>query len=317
MDDTTPSLFHPGERAVHARLDIADRMTWAARRMVRVEMPDYYDAFFAQLPWLFVGAVDTRGRPWASVLAGIPGFVRAPDARTIRIAARPLPGDPLAEILAVGAPLGLLGLEFPTRRRNRANGRITRIDDAGFNVRVDQNCGNCPKYIQSRDVVPAAARTPPATPRIESLSVLDDDARALVARADTCFVASHAPAGDDRPPGSDVSHRGGRAGFVRVEPSGALRVPDFAGNHLFMTLGNLVIHPYAGVLFPDFETGDLLMLTGRAEILWNPADVAGFDGAERGWRLHPEAGVWLRGAMPLACTFRDWSPATLETGHWP
>ena len=115
---------------------------------------------------------------------------------------------------------------------------------------------------------------------------------------------------------TDVSHRGGRAGFVRVEADGSLLVPDFLGNNLFMTLGNLQVYPRAGVLFIDFVHGDLLMLSGAAEIVWEGESLQAFDGAERAWRLRPVAGVRLRDALPLRWTFRDWSPASLSTGYW-
>src|SRR3546814_14766932 len=71
-----------------------------------------------------------------------------------------------------------------------------------------------------------------------------------------------------REQGADVSHRGGRPGFVRVtEDDGrsVLTIPDFSGNQFFNTLGNIAINPRAGLLFVDFATGDLLTLTGRSE----------------------------------------------------
>ena len=83
-----------------------------------------------------------------------------------------------------------------------------------------------------------------------------------------------------------------------------------------MTLGNLQVYPRAGVLFMDFVQGDLLMLSGAAEIVWEDKSLAAFDGAERAWRLRPAAGVRLRDALPLQWTFRDWSPASLGTGCW-
>jgi ferredoxin-NADP reductase len=93
-------------------------------------------------------------------------------------------------------------------------------------------------------------------------------------------------------------------------------VPDFTGNFFFMTLGNLQLNPRAGVLFIDFETGDLLSLTGTAEVLWQGDDVQAFDGAERAWRFRVDAGWRLRDALPLRWALRDPAPHSLITGTW-
>ena len=114
------SPFHRGELEIQARLGIADRMADLGRRMIRDHMPDEHQELFARLPLLIVGTIDATCRPWASVLAGAPGFIRATDDRTLQVTARPIYGDPLGAALTEGAEIGLLGLEFDTRRRNRA-----------------------------------------------------------------------------------------------------------------------------------------------------------------------------------------------------
>lgn len=285
--------FHAGEVALHRRYGVADRLQALGARMIRDAMPDQHRAFFAALPMLALGSVDAQGRPWASLVAGAPGFLSSPDARTLRIGARPFPGDPLAAALSVGAPLAGLGLDPATRRRNRVNGRVAASDEDGFSLSVEQSFGNCPQYIAPRIAAPAEAR---AEPVAERLATLDAEALATIAAADTLFVASVAPGSGDARLGADVSHRGGPPGFVRVGADGALTVPDYAGNRHFNTLGNLLLHPRAGLLFPDFATGDLLALTGAAEIVLDGPPVAALPGAERLWRLRPEAAVRLRGA---------------------
>jgi hypothetical protein len=89
--------------------------------------------------------------------------------------------------------------------------------------------------------------------------------RSLIERADTFFIASWHGEG-----GADASHRGGRPGFVRVLDDRTLAFADYPGNNMFNTLGNLVGHPRIGLLFIDFERGDLVQLTGRARIQWEP-----------------------------------------------
>jgi predicted pyridoxine 5'-phosphate oxidase superfamily flavin-nucleotide-binding protein len=309
--------FHAGERAIQARLGVLDRMHEVGRRVVRDHLPDQHREFYAQLPFVLVGSVDAAGRTWASVMAGEPGFLHSPDPNHLRIAAPPMAGDPLIEGLRPGAPLGLLGIELHTRRRNRMNGRVLRADKGDVLVTVEQTVGNCPKYIQGR--VHEWVRSPrDTTPRqTEALTRLDDAAAATIRAADTLFVATQAPADTSgRGHSADVSHRGGRSGFVRIDNDGTLLVPDFSGNLMFMTLGNLQLDPRVGVLFIDFATGDLLSLSGRAEVVWDDPALACFEGAERAWRFHVEAGWRFRDALPLRWQFRDWSPHSLQTGGW-
>lgn len=312
LNDTVERLgegapWHDGERAIQARLGLRERMDKIGARNIRRFMPDQHRTFFAQLPFLIVGSVDREGWPWASLLAGPPGFVQSPDPTALRIEAAPVAGDPLGAAIALGAPLGLLGIELPTRRRNRMNGRITALDTNGFTVSVDQSFGNCPQYIQRREYLWAA---PPArTPHAEPFAALDNEVLSLIEAADTCFVASAARAGEPTiPHGVDVSHRGGRPGFIRIGNDGALVIPDYAGNRFFNTLGNLLVNPRAGVLFLDFERNDLLQVTGRTEIVWDGPEVAAIPGAERLWRLRPSHGRWLRGALSVRFEFGDFSP---------
>jgi predicted pyridoxine 5'-phosphate oxidase superfamily flavin-nucleotide-binding protein len=312
--------FHAGEQAVHERLGIRERMVDVGQRVIRTAMPEQHQRFFEQIPFMLAGSVDATGRPWASMIVGRPAFVHAPDAKRLDFKARPIPGDPLAEGLAIGAQLGFLGIELHTRRRNRVNGHVVASDTEGFSVEVDQSVGNCPQYIQGREIQwvrEANDLMPRAT---EPLSRLDADARAFIERSDTLFIATQAPAVGDPDVksgrGTDVSHRGGRPGFVKIEDERTFLVPDFTGNFFFMTLGNLQLNPRAGVLFVDFETGDLLTLTGTAEVVWGGDELKAFDGAERAWRFRIEAGWRLRDALPLRWAFRELSPNSAITGTW-
>lgn len=269
-----------GERTVRARYGLDDRMERLAARMVAPAVSEDQQAFFATLPFVVVGAV-ADGTPWATVLAGLPGFVEAGETR-VRVRAVGAQRDPVRP--RPGDDVGLLGIDLGTRRRNRVNGSVVRADDRGFTLAVAQAFGNCPQYIHPRRARLVRAPGPVAT--ATTLATLDDTARAQLATADTCFVASWAGPGGG---GADVSHRGGPAGFVRVEGD-TLHIPDFAGNNLFMTLGNLVSHPRAGLVFPEFGTGGLLQVAGAVELVWEP---------ERAWRLHVEAAVRTQDALPL------------------
>lgn len=314
------SPFHAGEIQLHERVGVREAMARIGPRVIRDHMPDQHRDFFAQLPLLLVGSLDDQGRPWASPLAGAPGFLASPDPRRLTVAAAPLPGSPLARHLRPGAPLGLLGVELETRRRNRLNATVTEADADGFTVSVDESFGNCPKYIQVRH---HRAVPPPAIPPAATVfgARLPEAAESLIRAADTFFIASASPdpVGHDPRRGVDVSHRGGRPGFVRVtEEDGAsvLTVPDFAGNLHFRTLGNLAVNPGAGILVIDFATGNLLSLTGTAETVWDGPDLAAFAGAERLLRFRVTEGLWLPAALPLRWDGVEPSPALNHTGRW-
>jgi predicted pyridoxine 5'-phosphate oxidase superfamily flavin-nucleotide-binding protein len=268
--------FHVGERQAQVRAFGAPSPGGVG---IRSFMPDQHRLFFAQLPFLAVGTLDEAGAPAATLLTGAPGFVRSPDPRTLVIAAHA--DDPTGRRLVEGAPVGLLGIELPTRRRNRANGRIAAAGLAGITVAIEQSFGNCPQYIHVRDV----ASEPVPSGAIEAFEGFDAAARAQVAAADTFFVATASGGGVDHG-GCDVSHRGGPAGFVRVEGD-VLTIPDYRGNRFFNTLGNLLLEPRAALLFVDFAAGRLLHLQGTAEVLWDDDDLPG---AERAWRFRPERG---------------------------
>lgn len=283
---------------------------------IRDFMPDQHRDFFAQLPYLFVGAIDSNGWPLASLLTGRPGFVQSPNAITLLIAALPDGGDPTSEALAPDREIGLLGIDFSTRRRNRANGRIMSRDANGIRVAVAQSFGNCPQYIQLRTLVPPrdSPAKPPTHP-IESLPHLDAAAQEAIQRADTFFVASRSRVGRGAAYGADISHRGGRPGFIRVDGD-VLTVPDFRGNRYFNTLGNLIVEPRASLLFVDFDTGDILQLQGMAEIDWNAGAAQQIAGAERLWRFRVTRAWRRKAASSLRWAFVEYAPTTIQTGVW-
>ncbi|KQZ97982.1 pyridoxamine 5'-phosphate oxidase family protein [Achromobacter sp. Root565] len=307
---TGPSPWHAGEVQLQAHAGVAARIDMIGRKVIRDFMPDPHREFFAQLPFVVAGAVDAQGDPWAGILEGLPGFAVSPDPHTLRIAAMPDEDDPLRAGLGVGRPVGLLGIELHTRRRNRMNGRIAAWDGKRFDVTVAQSFGNCPQYIQSRDFFFSRSPSMRFAAALPERGGLDDAARALILASDTFFVASYAGVA------VDVSHRGGKPGFVRVDGD-VLTIPDFSGNRFFNTLGNLAANPVAGLLFIDFERGDLLQLTGRAEVILDSPDIAAFAGAERLWRVHVRRVVRRPGALALRWRFDAWSPTALATGRWP
>lgn len=319
-DVTTAATWHPGERALQASVGMVARMAEVGPRVIRDHMPDQHRMFFDQLPWLVVGALDDTGMPWASVLEGAPGFANSPDPRVLRVNAVPAAEDPLSACLRDGAALGLLGIELHTRRRNRMNGTAV-LRERGFDVAVMESFGNCPQYIQKRVLVATGERgddaghvqAPSVSSRASALSAAD---RALVERADTFFVASGVlPRHGADAARVDVSHRGGRQGFVKVEGD-RLTIPDFAGNRHFNTLGNLLLNPLAGLLFVDFDSGDLLQVGGDVELVLEGAELERFQGAERLWRVHVRTVVRRPSALAARWAFVEASPRIAATGRW-
>jgi predicted pyridoxine 5'-phosphate oxidase superfamily flavin-nucleotide-binding protein len=306
------AVWHAGERAAQERAGTAEHMAQVGPQVIRTFMQDQHRIFFAQIPFIVVGALDAEGQPWASILSGLPGFAHSPHPRRLEIAAAPAAGDALQDALRLGAPVGLLGIELPTRRRNRMNGFILAKDENGFAVEVEESFGNCPQYIQKRDYTAFSQESGTA----ESFDGLPPDAAALIRRADTMFVATAAPT-DDGDYRVDVSHRGGRPGFLGIDARGAIVVPDFRGNGFFQTIGNLTSYPKVGLVIPDFATGDLLQVAGDAEVVWDGPEVEAFPGAQRLWKVRPRHGHWLRGAFPLRFGAAELSPRSRAVGVYP
>ncbi|WP_223459070.1 MULTISPECIES: pyridoxamine 5'-phosphate oxidase family protein [unclassified Pseudomonas] len=304
------SPWHAGEKQLQAHVGVAERMETFGRKVIRSEMPDQHRTFYQQLPFMLYGAVDADGHPWASILEGEPGFAHSPEPGLLQFRSLPAVDDPAQ--MSDGSAIGLLGIELHTRRRNRINGHVRAMTTGGFGVTVDQSFGNCPQYIQLRQFR-SVPLTDPSTRAAQHFNELDDAAKAMIAEADTFFVASYVDVDGER--SVDVSHRGGQAGFVQVEGN-RLTVPDFAGNLHFNTLGNLLLNPRAGLLFIDFNSGDLLQLSGRTEIILEGPQVEAFQGAERLWTIDVEQVVRRPGALALRWRFDGVSPTSLLTGTW-
>jgi ferredoxin-NADP reductase/predicted pyridoxine 5'-phosphate oxidase superfamily flavin-nucleotide-binding protein len=306
--------FHAGELAIQERVGVREHMAGAAA-FIREYMPEQHRQFYGQLPFFFLGALDAAGQPWATMLAAEAGFVSSPDERTLHINGGMLAGDPLEGQLRAGDHVGGLGLEPTTRRRNRVNGEIVAADEDGLRIAVTQSFGNCPQYIQHRQ----HSAAPDDGHKVQVLRgvALSAADRELIARADTFFIATanmNEEAGRGR--GVDVSHRGGRPGFVRIDDERTLTSPEFVGNFFFNTLGNVNEYPRAGLLFIDFERGDMLHIAVDAEIIWDGPQLAAFAGAERLLRFHVREVVRNVAALPFRWTDAKPAMQVARTGSW-
>ncbi|MER7463527.1 pyridoxamine 5'-phosphate oxidase family protein [Streptomyces sp. NPDC097981] len=252
--------YHRGSLAVQERVGVRELADHVGRS-IGTGIKDVAAAFLGLQPHLVVGAADGTGRLWASLLTGAPGFVRATGPHRMSVAGGVPAGDPLAEALATaGTRVGTISLDPRTRRRMRLGGAV-EVTAGGFAVEADRVFANCPKYLQKRQPLELVAEGAGVVRRGDALT--PDQERAVRA-ADTFFVAT---TGGDR---TDASHRGGLPGFVEVLSPAELSWPDYPGNAMFLTLGNLAVDPRAGLLFPDWESGAVLQLSGRARTGFGP-----------------------------------------------
>jgi predicted pyridoxine 5'-phosphate oxidase superfamily flavin-nucleotide-binding protein len=292
--------YHDGEIAMQTRAGVRRQADKLAAMIGGTLSPERYE-FVASSRMAVLGTVDRNGRVWASVVTGQAGFMRALDEKAIRIAAIAVAGDPLPENLAQPAHAALIIPDLAARRRLRLNGR-GHIAAGAIEIRAEQIYGNCSHYIQARAPVGEHRwRQGADTPALRTIE-LSDEQRQLIAHADTFFIATDHPGS-----GADISHRGGNPGFVRVVDGRHLSIPDYSGNNMFNTLGNIVANPRVGMLFIGFESGRTLQLTGRAAIDWDPARAATLPGAERIVDFEIDEVIDNPRGFPLRYEFREYS----------
>jgi predicted pyridoxine 5'-phosphate oxidase superfamily flavin-nucleotide-binding protein len=268
--------FHEGEIQVQQQAGVRAEAQQLVRMLDPAALSRDAAGCLAERTFIAVTARDQNSTLWTSPLTGAAGFLRVTGPRHLHIASVPAPGDPLYKLPA-GQQVGLVAIEFATRRRFRINGYLTVSAGSGLSVDVEQAYGNCPQYIQQRELTPVG-RGPdlPSLSEAGGRAVRDRlgvEDLAQVRAADTFFLGTTHPAR-----GADTSHRGGLAGSVRTEDDRTLWWPDYPGNNMFNSLGNLAVDPAAALLFVDFLTGRTLHLSGRARLEVTEAGTAGDDG---------------------------------------
>lgn len=298
MADSQP--YHEDEVALQQRTGRRSLAEVLAPRIWK-EIPPEVQEFVGGLPFAVTGSLDKDGRPWASIVSGRPGFLK-PDKATLRLATDLNAGDPLSETFSRGGDLGLIAIDFKKRRRFRINGRLTSRGD-GAVLSVSQCYKNCPQYIHGReatfreDLISA-----PATSR--RMTRFDDEVVRIISQADTFFIATHASGRCESDPrlGADVSHRGGNPSFVSVGPGCRISFPDYIGNFMFNTLGNLSRYPKCGLLFIDFGSTSVLQVTGTADIDWDLARATETPGAQRMLDINVDEIILTENAHRLSWT---------------
>jgi hypothetical protein len=300
--------YHEGELRMQQLAGVLQQAQGSGRVIADTIIPGALK-FIGQQAMVVLGSVDDDQNVWASILFGRPGFMTAPDERTVEFdlsQAGVNPYDPFWTNVEQDPRVGSLMIELATRRRLRINGGASRpsADRLRLHLAVAESYPNCPKYIQRRRLTVQALDEPNANSERQDGDVLGDDQQKLIAAADTFFVASAHPQR-----GVDASHRGGPPGFVSILDERTLRVPDYVGNSMFNTLGNFSANPRAGLIFLDFDNSRTLQLIGRSEILWDQDDAESRSGGTgRFWLLHVER--WCGMSLPATVRweFVDYSP---------
>jgi hypothetical protein len=291
--------FHSGEIAVQERAGVRDIAEDVGEGIVD-HLPPGASDFLQRRQMAVLGTVDNRGHVWASVVTGEPGFIETIDDRTLRIAVRASSSDPLFRNLATEGHTALFAPDFVSSRRVRVNGRGV-IRDGAILITTEEVYGNCRRYLQERIFI-GSRQTPVANPTASVSTEVSASQQQQISHADTFFIAT-----DNPERGADVSHKGGNPGFVRTLDARHIAFPDYNGNSMFNTLGNITVNPQAGLLFIDFDFGRTLQLTGRASIDWTPDRVRTFRGAERVIDFALEQIIDTPAGFPLLAKFRQYS----------
>ena len=251
--------WHKGEKLVQKQLN-GEELPYD--NPTQSTMPMQHQIFFSNLEYFFIGSLDEQGRPWASVITGKSGFIQATDRNHLEVTTHPIIGDPLVHNLSQGEKhdgilVAGLGIDFSNRRRNKVAGRILE-NDFSFNekdntlkltIKTEESLGNCPKYITVRKILQVDAT---ATKTLQDLNTreLPEQVLHTIEQASTIMVASKHLNDHEK---MGLNHRGGPQGFVRYS-NGKIYWPDYSGNRLYQTLGNIATDPVPGLLFPDFST---------------------------------------------------------------
>ena len=291
--------FHSGEIEVQQRAGVRDIANDVGEGIIDFVPPDAAE-FLSRRQMAVLGTVDGRGRVWASVVTGAPGFIEIVDQRTLRIDAHPSSTDPLFENLAAVGHVGLFAPDFVSSRRVRLNGR-GEIKRGKIYIQTQEVYGNCRRYMQER-MLAGDRQIPPNGNVAVRGNVLSASQKQQISHADTFFVATDHP---ER--GADVSHKGGNPGFITVIDERRIAFPDYNGNSMFNTLGNLSVYPHAGLLFIDFDSSRTLQLTGDASIDWNSERAETFVGAERVVDFQLDEIIDTPMGFPLIAKFRQFS----------
>ena len=291
--------YHEGELAAQTRAGVGSDGL-AADSMYHAVMPMGVQRFLTAQQLAVFSTRDAEDRLWASMRSGPPGFLRPLDEGTLEIGGYSDPYDPLLANLAAHAEAGMIVINLAARHRVRLNGTAITHSDGRIVLSAQQVYGNCPQYIQARAVIGDRESLP--LPRALAKGWTSSSGRQSN-RQTPCSLRR--PTRNRAP---TLLIAGGRPGFVCVESETRLLFPDYRGNNMFNTLGNILSNPRTGLLFPDFQSGSALQLSGQARIFWDDPRMKQFEGAQRLIDFDIERVIELPEATRLRFEFQSYSP---------
>jgi predicted pyridoxine 5'-phosphate oxidase superfamily flavin-nucleotide-binding protein len=296
------SVYHSGELAIQKQAH-AEAMAIQNGRIIGTTIPEGAISFIEAQPMIIAATVDEKGKVWSSILTGNPGFIYVEDEVTLTISYIIDLTDPLVQNLKSNSELGLLVIDFNKRMRMRINGKGSFDELNRLVVKTEQVYGNCSQYIQKRTVCTYGEFDGPQKSEQRSLC-LNKENEQWISNADTFFIGSVSSSGK-----VDVSHRGGLPGFINVTDEKTLIIPDYSGNKMFNTLGNIHSNPNTGILFVDFANGHSLQLTGTSKIIWDQKESSNFPGAERLVVFKIDEVIFRENCTKLTWDFVAFSPS--------
>jgi hypothetical protein len=226
MPSQLSPTFHEGEAAMHHLLKVPP-----GRNPTAKGLPMPYAMRVRQSPLVALGTLDDQGRPWTTIWGGERGFAGPVAQGVLGInSAVDMRHDPVFEALwtnqgddgivrpndGQGKTMSALSIDLETRDRVKlagvmVAGTVVKHDDAERVVQaamvVTESLGNCPKYLNTKDVV---QHDPAQAELVSDELPLSKEALALVYKADMFFLSS--TNGETM----DTNHRGGSPGFIRV-----------------------------------------------------------------------------------------------------
>ena len=288
----TVEIFHEGERRVQQRVGVteeADRNS----PMIGTQIPSGAIRFLEGQS-LLIFALEQSGAMWCLPLTGKANWLSASrDAIDLDLKQTiDAVDERVLDAAGHARAVGCVALDFATRRRLRINGWLERGRDDHLILRVREAYPNCPQYITQRTLAWPGGGGQRLLGGGQALGVAQ---RETLRATDVFFIATQHP---ER--GPDASHRGGNPGFVESVAEDTFRFPDYAGNNLFNTLGNLEVDPRVGVLVPDFQAGRALALTGTASVSFD-------DGGRTRW-VTVRVESWFERPLSATETAKQFSP---------
>ena len=280
--------YHHGELAAQDKAGTRGAASeLAAGKRSALNFLANHDAFLAAQSFAAMSIVDlSTGNVWLTPLFAKAGDLRAVTENEIVISPHSIPDNDVLNAVESGTPFSLLGIDLNRRIRHRINGvalGFAENDDRGLYLQVNEYTPNCPKYINRREIILDANNVESINrkaKREERTSLTEED-QGFIQAMDTLWIGSYAP-----DIGADCNHRGGKPGFIRVTSPTTIEWPEYRGNGMFFTSGNLEVNDRAGVTVVDFETGSMIQMTGRALVDWEHD--GRYEGASRAIVFHIE-----------------------------